>query len=135
MPGHRITARRRSRAGGLHLGRRLAQLPAAPGRWEPPYAAPGQAYRLAGLPPTLLITAQDDPLRDETLAYAARLRAAGLAARDVVLPVPTGWPCSYLEPAGRKTAWGPILHEQFSGFLNGALAPQDAHTVFPGTHN
>jgi acetyl esterase len=95
-----------------------------------PYAAPGSAFRLAGLPPTLLITAQDDPLRDETLAYAARLRAAGLAAHDVVLPVPTGWPCSYLEPAGRKTAWGPILHEQFSGFLFGASAPQAARTDF-----
>ncbi|MES2942738.1 MAG: alpha/beta hydrolase fold domain-containing protein, partial [Pseudomonadota bacterium] len=28
-----------------------------------PYAAPGNALRLGGLPPTLLLTAQDDPLR------------------------------------------------------------------------
>ena len=42
-----------------------------------PYAAPGNALRLAGLPPTLLLTAQDDPLRDETLAYAERLKRGG----------------------------------------------------------
>jgi acetyl esterase len=91
-----------------------------------PYAAPGSAFRLAGLPPTLLITAQDDPLRDETLAYAARLRAAGLVAHDTVLPVPTGWPCSYLEPADYKEAWRPILHERFGRFFATAL---DARTA------
>jgi len=94
-----------------------------------PYAAPGSAFRLAGLPPTLLITAQDDPLRDETLAYAARLRAAGLVALDTVLPVPTGWPCSYLEPADPKKAWGPLLRERFGRFFATAL---DARTAAHG---
>jgi acetyl esterase len=87
---------------------------------------PAPAFRLAGLPPTLLITAQDDPLRDETLAYAARLRAAGLVAIDTVLPVPTGWPCSYLEPANHKEAWAPLMHERFGRFFATAL---DARTA------
>ena len=91
-----------------------------------PYAAPGSALRLTGLPPTLLITAQDDPLRDETLAYAARLRSAGLAVRDTVLPVPTGWPCSYLNPGSHKAAWAAVLQEQFTGFFSTAGTAQAA---------
>lgn len=93
-----------------------------------PYAAPGAAFRLAGLAPTLLITAQDDPLRDETLAYAARLRAAGLVAHETVLPVPTGWPCSYLQPCDHKAAWGPVLHEQYTRFFADALAAHATHS-------
>jgi acetyl esterase/lipase len=34
--------------------------------------------RLAGLPPLLLLSGPDDPLRDEGRAYATRLRTAGV---------------------------------------------------------
>lgn len=74
-----------------------------------PYAAPGASMRLAGLPRTLLITAQDDPLRDETLAYALRLRTAGIAACSSVLPITTGWPRSYQQPG--PAAWTTPLRE------------------------
>ena len=42
-------------------------------------ASPLRAPRLAGQPPTLIVTAGFDPLRDEGRAYGDRLREAGVA--------------------------------------------------------
>ncbi|MDO9360207.1 MAG: alpha/beta hydrolase [Polaromonas sp.] len=83
-----------------------------------PYAAPGLATRLAGLPPTLLLTSSDDPLRDEVLGYADRLRAAGRPVQVDVLPGPTGWPASYLGPDGRVVTWAPAVRAQFQQFFD-----------------
>lgn len=74
-----------------------------------PYAAPGESMRLTGLPRTLLITSLDDPLRDETQAYAQRLREAGIAACSSVLPITTGWPASYQLPG--PAIWTTPLRE------------------------
>jgi acetyl esterase len=41
---------------------------------------------LAGLPPTLVVTAQFDPLRDEGRAYAAKLTAAGVRTSYLEMP-------------------------------------------------
>lgn len=43
-----------------------------------PYVSPRRAESHAGLPPTYLMTAEFDPLRDEAEAYAAELQAAGV---------------------------------------------------------
>ncbi len=46
---------------------------------DDPYAFPLAATELCDLPPALLLPVEHDPLRDEAVAYAERLRAAGVA--------------------------------------------------------
>ncbi|NUU24006.1 MAG: alpha/beta hydrolase fold domain-containing protein, partial [Streptomycetaceae bacterium] len=43
-----------------------------------PYAAPGRAEDLAGLPPAYVTANEFDPLRDEDITYALRLLQAGV---------------------------------------------------------
>ena len=86
-----------------------------------PYAAPGRALRLAGLPPALLVSAADDPLRDETRAYAARLREAGVAVSEARLDGPTGWPASYRDPA--PAPWAEALRPHVHAFLRSCCGP------------
>ena len=91
-----------------------------------PYASPGTSLRLAGLPPTLLLTSIDDPLRDETLAYAQRLREAGVVAHANVLPLATGWPCSYAE--GDAACWIAALRQRVQPFLSPLSRPVETIT-------
>jgi acetyl esterase/lipase len=51
-----------------------------------PYASPLQSSRMQGLPPALILSADDDPLRDEAELYGARLKEAG--GRAVVKRLP-----------------------------------------------
>lgn len=44
-----------------------------------PYASPLQSSRLKNLPPALILSAEDDPLRDEAEQYGAKLSAAGVS--------------------------------------------------------
>ena len=51
-----------------------------------PYASPLQSSRMRGLPPALILSAGDDPLRDEAEQYGAKLASAGIHAVVKRLP-------------------------------------------------
>jgi acetyl esterase len=57
-----------------------------PAQRNHPQASPLTAPDLSGLPPTLILTAQFDPLRDEGEEYAARLRAAEVITEEMRIP-------------------------------------------------
>jgi acetyl esterase/lipase len=88
-----------------------------------PYAAPLGASRLAGIAPALVITAEDDPMRDESLSYARRLRECGVAVQEEVLPAPTSWPDSFQRVFSAPPAWAARLRVLFIEFF--------ARTAFP----
>ncbi|MDB5394971.1 MAG: alpha/beta hydrolase [Rhodospirillales bacterium] len=82
-----------------------------------PYAAPLGASRLAGVAPALVVTAEDDPMHDESLAYAQRLRECGVFAEDHVLPAPTDWPNAFQQALVPDSAWPTQLRGLFTDFF------------------
>lgn len=75
------------------LERQIDLYLAAPEGRSDPRASPILAQDLAALPPTLLVTCENDPLRDEGEAYGKRLREAGV----------------------------PVDHERFDGMIHALL--------------
>jgi acetyl esterase len=54
--------------------------------WNDPRVSPLRADKLDGLPPAFVLLAEYDPLHDEGLAYAEKMRAAGVAVTLVDWP-------------------------------------------------
>ena len=82
-----------------------------------PYAAPSLCSRIAGVAPALIMTAEDDPLRDESLGYAARLKKAGVAVRQQILPAGKGWPSVYGGKTDGAPEWQANLSREFGSFI------------------
>ncbi|WP_296081621.1 alpha/beta hydrolase [uncultured Agrobacterium sp.] len=79
-----------------------------------PYAAPCLCTRLDRVAPAMIFTAEDDPLRDETISYASRLRDAGIVVRLHVFPSGSGWTGLYRCEGGK---WLSAVCDEFSGFV------------------
>lgn len=86
-----------------------------------PYAVPAHAQRLAGLPPALILAGEDDPMRDEAMAFAQRLRQAGIPVRTGLIPA-TGWPES-LEQAPGSCPCEAAVRAELQAFLNAPTPP------------
>lgn len=84
-----------------------------------PYAAPSHCSRLSGVAPALILTSQDDPLRDEAAEYAARLAAAGVKVRNRVLPACQGWTQIYDAEATAGCVPPAELRTEFENFVEG----------------
>jgi acetyl esterase/lipase len=86
-----------------------------------PYAAPACTQRLAGLAPALVLSTDDDPMRDETVAYARALQRAGVEVQQSILPGPTGWPASLMRLPSLELLqppWVRTLRQRLFDFLH-----------------
>jgi acetyl esterase len=83
-----------------------------------PYAAPSAGSRLHRLPPALVITTPDDPMRDESLAYAGRLRQAGVAIHARAIAA-HDWPDALAGPvpSGPRPEWADVVRNNFADFF------------------
>lgn len=81
-----------------------------------PYAAPSVCSRLTAIAPALLLSSEDDPLLDETLIYAERLKTAGVEVRQHVLAAGTGWPTLYGGNTQDAAHWQESARREFTSF-------------------
>lgn len=90
---------------------------------EHPYAVPAGAHRLAGLPPTLVLVGDTDPMHDEALAYAARLESAGLQVTCHVFSKAAQWPDALLQTGEHECPCAAGAQEQFRQFFEATRCP------------
>jgi acetyl esterase len=91
-----------------------------------PYASPLQSSRLKNLPPALILSAQDDPLRDEAEQYGQKLIACGVPATlRSMAPAPLQDSAARNECACRSAALGEI-----AGFIESL---DEAHACATGS--
>jgi len=79
-----------------------------------PYASPLQSSRLKNLPPALILSAEDDPLRDEAEQYGAKLIKCGITTTMKRLPPPP-----LEEPGGRNDCACVFALYEIAAFVRG----------------
>ena len=90
-----------------------------------PYAVPSASLRLGQLAATLVVVGQDDAMRDEGLAYAARLRDAGNTVTSIVLPSAAGWEEALAQGASGECPCAVTVKQHFREFFSAAPPPAD----------
>ncbi|QGZ42496.1 acetyl esterase/lipase [Pseudoduganella flava] len=80
-----------------------------------PYASPLQSSRLKNLPPALILSAEDDPLRDEAEQYGAKLIKCGITTTVKRLPPPP-----LEQPGGRNDCACVFALTEIAAFIRGA---------------
>ncbi|MEO5738095.1 MAG: alpha/beta hydrolase [Variovorax sp.] len=99
-----------------------------PGDAVHPYAVPGASMRLAELAPTLVLVGPDDPMRDEALAYAERLRKAGIPVTSSVLQSAANWPEALYDADSSCCVCEAAVEQQLRDFFGAAPpAPRPPH--------
>ena len=84
-----------------------------------PYASPLQSSRMKGLPPALILSADDDPLRDEAEQYGGKLIAGGIKTLVRRLPpIPLQEPDARCSWARKETAL-----QEIAAFIAGLENP------------
>ena len=83
-----------------------------------PYAVPACGTRMSGLPPALIVTTPDDPMRDECLAYAGRLHQAGVTIHARALAA-ADWPDALAQAPcpGNAPDWVAALRTNIADFF------------------
>ena len=82
-----------------------------------PYAAPCICSRLAGVAPALVLTAEDDPLCDETIGYAERLKRPALRFTSMFFPPGQAGQRFTAGDRARRRAGRTVSASQFCGFV------------------
>ena len=117
-----------------------AYLPQAAQRMHP-YAAPLESVRLAGLPPTLVVTAQNDVLHVEAEKYAGCLISSGVLTQVIRYPTsrtprsrrtkpPSRKPCASSSAASRRAS-RTVPNNQNQSTFTGDPHGHPTHLPFP----
>jgi len=87
------------------------------------YAVPARIREVSGLPPTYVLTAEHDPLRDEALNFVARLAAAGVSVTHRHVPGGFHGFDALRAPAISQRVRGEVIE-----FLHGLLDEREGKT-------
>ncbi len=98
-----------------------------------PYAVPGASSRLTGIAPTLVLTASDDPMRDEARAYADKLGAAGVPVSFEMLTPASGWPDSLMASVPLECPCAVAVHGRLRAFFETHAPSKETASSGPGS--
>jgi acetyl esterase/lipase len=94
-----------------------------------PYAVPSGSLRLAALAPALVLVGADDAMHDEAMAFANRLRGAGIDVTSSVLPSASNWPKALYDTENTAcVACEATVQRHFREFFS-ATSPQAASST------